>query len=761
MKPFAAPPPRLPTPTAAPRQRGFGILQAMLLIVLAGAAIVAGFTLLRATQPVDHVAQQEDALRWADEALVAYAAANARLPCPVTSPTSAPTACVGAGQKGWLPVRALEAVHPGGARPSQPMRYVVYGGGPETNLAERSNTFSPARWDGTAHNFGDINGLDLCAKLVSAARETIGGVRTDRARAQDATGAAVNIAFGIVAPGPTAGLAGRFDGVNQGADAVVAAPSMGTRDDHDDRTRVRSFDSLGQSLGCGFADPANPDGLSLAALDMLALAVDVSDEAAEQHASNQEDTALAVAMAGVATAFAGINVALAGASIANSVSTLATASAQLSAAIASCVVLVGCGLIPPYTAAVVAAKIAIGLAATATGLAAAAVIPTALALDATIVARDMAQQGLPSATIDLSAATQRTCQAAEGGFIDVAIDANGNLVTIHPPQFRPGLLQEAQATEAELEALRVELETTRLRIVELEQIPSLALIEYPDPPVRRTGESDADFEARRQQWLDTRRDQEAMLQTKLEAIRVAMNARFDYDRSRQQVSIAENELATMVDSVTRLSAAVDACATVPASDIVGSRRCASQRRSLQGLTACDVNILTAAQVLDRQCLPWKTADRDAAIAARDLARVTFLNAEDAAARLPEPPIKDYISNVSPIFGILDCTVFSLCDPLIIPGQRDTDKRETYAKTVYKHLGLLAAIDVKVEEAAAKRASYDTAMAQCETLRNLQAPGGASGSQVAAVWAGATAIMQAANCRGATGAVQPATCGSTP
>ena len=751
-----------PRPVAGiPAQRGAGLLQALLLVVLVGAATVAGLTLLRASKPADQAGRQEDALRWADEALVAFAAANAHLPCPVSSPGSAPTDCVAPGQKGWLPTRALEAVHPGGAGPATPLRYVVYRGGADSDLAQPNNTFSPHRWDRTQHALAEVNGLDFCAALGAAARATQATPRLDLARTLDASGTAVNIAYGLVAAGPTAGLGGRFDGVNQGGDAMIAPPSLATTDDYDDRTRARGFGDLGQSLGCGFIDPATADGVSLASVDMLALAVDVSDEVNEQHEGNREETQLAVAMASVSTVFAGINVALAGASVANSASTLATASSQLSAAIASCAVLVGCGLIPPYTAAVIAGGVAVGLAAASTGLAAGALVPTAIALGLTVEARDMAEQGLPSATIDLGAATERTCIAAEGGFVSLVADANGNLTPVDPPQFRAGLLQELQATEAELATLRTEVEATRLRIVELEQIPSVVLIDYPPEPVRFAGESDADFNARYQAWLDSRRDQEAMLQAKLEAIRRAKTAEFDYESARQTVDILRNEVADIDESVRQLTVEVAACDASPPANLVDARRCENNRRSLLGLTTCDANILTARQVLERQCQPWKRSDLQDAIAARDAARATFEREELAAVQMPEPPIKDYIGNTGWFLGTWDCTVFAWCDPLIVYRQSDNDKRETYAKLVYRQMGYATALAEKQAEVDEKRAAYDTAQAQCDALRALNPPGGASGTEAPPVWAGAEAIMQAANCRGATGAITPSSCGAAP
>ncbi len=755
-------PPIPPMPRVRHGAAGFGILQVLLLLVLLGAAVVAGFTLLRAERPVRDAVDQEIALRWADEALVAYAATKAHLPCAVSTPTSAVDDCVAPGSKGWLPVRALEAVHPGGARPGAPMRYTVFRGDDHADLAAASNAFSPYRWDRTQHSLDDVNGFDFCAKLTTAAEQATQQVRMDRARTVDLSGATVNVAYALVAPGPTPGDAGgRFDGLNQSGDAIVEAPSRAADAQYDDRTRVRGFDSLARTLGCGTVDARSPGGVSLAAMDMLALAVDVNDEVVEQHASNVEDTTLAVTMASVSTAFAGVAVVLGGASIANSVSTLATASAQLSSAIASCVVLVGCGLIPPYTAAVTAAGVAIGLASAATALYAGALIPTSMALATTIEARDMAQQGLPSASIDISAATERTCTGAEGGWVTQVADASGVLVTVDPPVWRNGLRQEAEATAVELATLQAEFAQNRDRITRLEQIPSVELIDYPPPPVRQQNESDADWNSRYQAWLDSRAQQETLLQAKLEAIRVAMTAKFAAETQQQTVENLQKELDAITTSVVELQAEVSRCAGLAAGDIVGQRRCDAQREALRGLAACDAEVMTAEQVRERQCLPWKMQDTADARTALATARDTAFQAELAALALPQPPIKDYISDNGWFIGTWDCNVLDWCDPLIVSNQADSDKRETYAKTVYKSFGLEAALVEKQSELDEKQAAYEAARDQCETLRALNPGGGASGSEIAPAWVGANAIMNAANCRGASGAIQPGTCGGTP
>ena len=753
-----------PAPERRRAQQGASLLQALLLIVLIGAAVVAGTTLLRSSIPADQAAQQEQALRWADEALVAYAAAHARLPCPVSSPTAAATACVAPGEKGWLPLRALEAVHVGGAGPTVPLRYVVYRGVGDSDLAVATNAFSPHTWERVSHGLDPINGLDLCAKLANAARETAGTFEANRASTFDADGDPLNIAYGLIAAGPTPGDGGgRFDGVNQQAGAVVAAPSLGSDSAYDDRTRVRDFGSLAETLGCGHVDPANPDGLALAAVDMLGLALDVSDEVTEQHEGNKEDTTLAVAMATVSTVFAGVNVALAAASIANSVSTLATAVSQLATATATCAIppFIACGLIPPYTAAVIAAKVAIGLATGATVLATAAIVPTATALDKTIEAYNMAQQPLAGTAVDLSAATERACIAAEGGMVTVEADLNGNLVPRDPPVFRPGLRQERDATAAELATLRTQIAERRARVALLEQIPSVELIEYPPPPIRRTGESDADFAAREQAWRDSRRDQETVLQAKLEAIRQAKQAQFDAEAAADFANNARRELATMQDSVNRLSADVALCDASPPADRSGQARCAHMRRALLGMTTCDASALTAEQVRDRLCLPWKQEDLATAVARSNAANAEFDRLERIAIDLPVPPIKPYMNNSGIYAGRWDCVIFGFCNPLIIPNQAEDDERDTYAKLVYSLIGMEVSLREKEDELAGEEEAYQNAKAQCETLRALNAGANGGGTQQPPMWAGASAIMQAANCRGATGAITPVDCRSPP
>lgn len=749
--------------SAPPRARsaGFGLLETVLIVLLVGTAVAVGFLVLESRRAPREAQAQERALRWADEALVAYAEAHARLPCAVSSPGADAGDCVGAGQKGWLPLRALQAVHPGDTGAAQPLRYMVYRGPGDSDLALASDRFDPHRWDGTAHDFDAVNGLDLCAALAQAARDTALAPKADRARTTDIDGTALNVAYGLSMPGPTAGDAGgRFDGLNQQTGAVMESPARGADSRYDDRVRVRDFNSLARSLGCGYAVAADPDGLVLASLDMLALAVDVSDEVDEQHAGNVEDTELAVGMASAAEFFAVLNVALAAANISNSSSTLATASAQLSAAIASCAVLVGCALIPTYTAAVVAAGVAIGLSATATALAAGALAASTAALAKTVVAFDMAQKPIARGPSDLAGITEQTCLAADGGYRDWDIDEDGNRIDVDPPIFQEGLLQEVQHIEQELVDIQKEIDAADKRLSEIEAgaLPfgdgaGLIYIDY-GKPVKGEKESDEDYKKRYDKWLEGQdgrvKEWERQLQAKLAAIRKAEDAHIVWDQAVQDEDHRKTELDRIVSATITLQGDVAACDASPPTALDARIRCDNKRHSLAGLLDCDSDYTAVDGDGNRQCLADKQQAYEDAREATVDARAEYARLQDIAVGLAQPPMYDSWWG----WG-WTCWDPNACNRLIIAWQDDDDDRETYARTYYQRLHMVESLRLKQEELEKKRAAYEKAHAQCETLRNMD-PANGSG-QPLSIWAGAQGVLEAANCRGATGAVQPVSC----
>lgn len=751
--------PGIQSPPRPLRQRGFSLLETALVVLLVGSAITAGFLVLRARQPVEQVRAQEQALQWADQALLAYAAQHARLPCAVATPTSDAGDCVAPGLKGWLPVRALEAIHPGGNRPGQPLRYMVYRGGSDSDLAVAANLFNPHKWDDSEHAFDAINGVDLCQALANAARA---GIRGDRARTTGIDGSTVNVAYGLSAAGPTPGESGRYDGLNQQSAAVMESPARGVDSGYDDRVRVRDFNALARSLGCGYAIAAAPDGLVPASLDLLALAVDVSDEVDEQHAGNKEDTDAAVVMAGISEAFAVLGVALSAANVSNSASTLATASAQLSAAIASCVILIGCALIPTYTAAVIAGGVAVGLAAVATGLAATALGLTSAALAETVVAEEMADKPIQRGAANLEELIEQACKAAEGGWVDQKADDDGNLYDVEP-FFEPGLKQEVEDIKKELDEIDKEIAEAQVRldVISSFQVPwpytGWLIDKDYHKPTQGKEESDEDYQKRYDAWADALPEQvqkwEKILTAKLEAIEKAERARAAWKLAEQEEKDAASQLSRMETAISNLRTDKKECEDSPPADRVEIMRCNNAINSLEGLLDCEsefTSIIEKDGYMVRQCKADMEKAAEEAKAASKQAYKTFSRLQYKAAALDQPPLNNYISQ--------DwlCWMYGGCSTLIIPMQDfEDDERETYAGTYYKKLELQNLRVLKEQELADKEAAYAEAKAQCEALRNMD-PANGSGEPLP-VWGGADAILKAANCRGATGPVQPVSC----
>lgn len=129
-------------------QRGFSMLEAMLLVALAGAALSVALLYLQAGDGARDAARQQQALRWADEALAGFAMHHARLPCPASVPMGAEDCAVLAG---WLPLATLDPHHRG--LDMQQLRYTLAG---EHLAAPRDRV-----------NLGAniINELDFCAEL--------------------------------------------------------------------------------------------------------------------------------------------------------------------------------------------------------------------------------------------------------------------------------------------------------------------------------------------------------------------------------------------------------------------------------------------------------------------------------------------------------------------------------------------------------------------------------------------------------------------
>lgn len=720
--------------------RGFSLLETALVVLLVGSAVAAGFLVLQSRRPVLQVQAQEQALRWADQALLAYAARHARLPCAVADPGAGDGDCVAPGRKGWLPVRTLDAVHPYGAGPVPPLRYMVYRGGDGRDLALVGNGFNPSRWNGTAHALGSVNGLDLCAAIAAAARDTAAAARGDRARTTDLDGNVVNVAYGLSAAGPAPGGHGRHDGLNQQSAAVMEPPSRGADSGYDDRVRVRGFNALARSLGCGYAVAAAPEGLVTASLDILAMTVDANDQVDAQQDANRSAAKSGVVGASVSEGVAVVKVVLAAASVSNAASTLSTATAELSGAIASCVVLVGCALIPTFSAAVAAGAVAVGLAGAATAAAATALGLNTAALSKAIAASTMAQQttsgGGPQ---DLDKAARAACVAAEGGWVpdvdengDPIVDENQEPIPGHT-HWQDGLRQKVDKILSTIADLKRKIASAKEELDWLNDFSVGPLkIDYdyqkPEPPPDPTEEEQAAYEREYGFWMAWRDTWERERAKRVYAIQYAVQQQYYLKQAEHEVERRSNELNNMKLAIEHLESELGTCGAP------GSARCLRKQEALDDLKHC----ATPAGAPDfyddfddgHPCLPRKQAAYEEAVALRDAARARYWQAEARVDDTGWPPLL----------------------ALIVEDQY----RDTY-KSWWAGNRLL---DEQQDHLEKTKQSYALAQKRCKMLTELAAKVDAGGEPVP-IWIGAAAILKAADCLGATGAVQPASCAVLP
>lgn len=417
-------PPRARAPSTRPRagQPGFGLVQVMLVLLLVGSALAAGALLLQSKRPTQQAVTQEQTLRWADDAVAAFAASHARLPCP-SATVHGEEDCVGLRSRGWLPLRTLLGAS-GTAPQIGPVAYMVYRGDETSHLdlTAPGNAYRPPGLDGNPREIADdeddpdatrefaaINTLDFCLALgLAEGRPSDGQLANTRPR----SGAAVNVAYGVAAAGPSPGTgAARFDGDNaSGATASMEAPWREWDQGYDDRVRVRGFDGLAQAVGCRLlADSAagtSPRDVSIAAIDVLAAAVTVHDTLAALQENNIGNTEASVVDAGFAQAASIAAVLLSVGQVTDSVSSMITSATSLVRAVATCIASLGatCWEVPLKATALGLSIGSVASNAVALGLNIGALVPTAQALSKTIDARDRAKKAAEEKPRDLQSA---------------------------------------------------------------------------------------------------------------------------------------------------------------------------------------------------------------------------------------------------------------------------------------------------------------------------------------------------------------------
>lgn len=459
---------RLATTTV--RQQGFGLIQAMLVLLLLASILATATLITHAKRAQQQAMNQEKALRWADETLAAFALSQSRLPCPANQPNGAEDCTQGHG-KGWLPLKTLQAASGSQLHPA-PMAYVVYRGHAQTQPVElvpdpglqlvdagdgristdlaaptpsrvddqarhaEHNTYRPRGLDGNQRaiedgdesnphyrSFAAINSLDLCRKLELADNDSFQGTLASIDVAGDGT--PVNVAYAIAAAGPLAGSQNALAGANGSNANSLSPPGQLWDSGYDDRVWLRSFTGLADHLGCRSykIPPVTPasaianaspgaavsGNLSTIGVDLLASALSLHDTLASLQENNIGNTEVALIDAQFAQAAAVTAIVLSVGQIADATSSLITNSASLARAVLTCALSLGatCWEVPLKVASVAFSTKSLVANAIAGGLNVGALIPTALALDATLAARDRARKAAQPVAEDLDSAIRQ------------------------------------------------------------------------------------------------------------------------------------------------------------------------------------------------------------------------------------------------------------------------------------------------------------------------------------------------------------------
>lgn len=449
----------MPTPLFRTRANapsaGFGLIQALVLLLMVASALGAGLMLLQSRRVADQTRTQEDTLRWAEEAVTSFASANSRLPCPAAT-LNGPEDCGTGRAAGWLPLDTLAGAS-GSAPGVGPVRYAVYRGdaAAHLDLTAPLNAYSPVDLAGEPRKytedvtdaggntssqeftFDSVNGLDFCHAL-GLAGASASAADTALAGTTDSNALPVNIAYGLAAAGPDTGAAARLDGSNAGAGAQLESPWRMGDSGYDDRVRVQTFAGVAHAVGCRqIADASvntTPDNIATASVDALAAALTLHDSVAGLQENNIGNTEAAVRDAGYAQAMSAAQVLLAAGHIADTVSSNVTAVAELIRAIGTCIASLGatCWEVPIKASAIameVASIISYGVAL---GINIGTVSMTAVALNKTIEVRERAKNSIVPDAKDVGEAAKKVCIAAHGGILDERIvvkrDADGNII---------------------------------------------------------------------------------------------------------------------------------------------------------------------------------------------------------------------------------------------------------------------------------------------------------------------------------------------
>jgi type II secretory pathway pseudopilin PulG len=251
------------------RQRGVGLIEAMLVTLLVGSALAAGFVWLQVDSERDQLREQRRSLTEAERALETFAMMQHRLPCPDTDGDGLEdtdgSGCAAANSKGSLPWQTLSIPDPAHSGDTPAIAYMVDDVGTSANLT-RANADTFRYGDqGTAEFLTTTAGLarytnapggasfrdtdtasaaDLCRALAQTAND--GGPQLTGSTGRE-------VAYALAHPGrqDRDGDGRLRDGANADNSARMASLSRGAGPGYDDRVVAREHAGLARRLGCG------------------------------------------------------------------------------------------------------------------------------------------------------------------------------------------------------------------------------------------------------------------------------------------------------------------------------------------------------------------------------------------------------------------------------------------------------------------------------------------------------------------------------
>lgn len=266
----------------AARQRGAAALVLAAMMVLFTGTLVGTYYLSSRSASSIVRFEQIDSLRWAQESITGFAAANGRLPCPASSPDGTEN-CTSGFAKGWLPTAAIEQFgSTPAARGRMPLRYLAYRGigtGPDPDLSVLDDAYQPALAVAVAAPAAYpslVSSVDLCGKLRAAALPHSGsrwqtGIAPSGATARpmrasvpvtNSGSSIMNVAYGLAAA--PIGTAKSDSGLNADIAPQLESPYRAVDNAYRDVVRVVDFAALSDALSCAVV-MASLDTLSTAA----------------------------------------------------------------------------------------------------------------------------------------------------------------------------------------------------------------------------------------------------------------------------------------------------------------------------------------------------------------------------------------------------------------------------------------------------------------------------------------------------------------